>query len=112
MNINDTYARIGNYINAHSSQTYGEIGSTLGLSRHQVSRIARLRGIKRRPGNRASLEAAIAAIEAVSPKPGSVSTGGVAPAPEETVSTAPDAPSVEAAQATTPDTPPTEIPVA
>ena len=42
-----------------------QIGATLGLSRSQVARIARLQGIKRRPGKRPSaLDAAVAAIEA------------------------------------------------
>ena len=33
MDINETYARIGDYISSHQSQTYGEIGTTLGLNR-------------------------------------------------------------------------------
>ena len=95
MDQNETYARIGEYINSHQSQTYGEIGTTLGLSRSQVTRIARLQGIKRRPGKRASLEAALAAIEAVSLKPDCAPAGETAPPPEEAVQTAPAAPSAE-----------------
>jgi len=67
MEINETYARIAEYINSRPSETYGQIGATLGLSRSQVARIARLQGIKRRPGKRSSaMEAAVAALEAVS----------------------------------------------
>ena len=70
MDLNETYARIGEYIESHPSETYSQIGTTLGLSRSQVTRIARLQGIKRQSGRRSSaLEAAIAAIEAASPKP-------------------------------------------
>jgi hypothetical protein len=79
-----------------------------------VSRIARLRGIKRRPGKRsAALRAAVALIDAAMAQPGSVSAGEPAnPLAEEYVSTAPDAPSVEEALAPTPETPPAEIAVA
>lgn len=92
MDLKATYARIGEYIESHQSNSYSEIGRQLGLSRSQVARIARLRGIKRGPGKRASLEAAIAVIEAVSPKPDCGSVGEAAPPPEETISTAPDSP--------------------
>lgn len=106
MDINETYARIGDYISSHQSQTYGEIGTTLGLSRATVSRIARLRGIKRRPGKRlAALEAAVAAIEAAAPQPSPVPTGeAAAPPTEEPVSAAPDAPPVGEALSASPDT--------
>ena len=113
MTDSEAYARIGEYIESHQSDSYSDIGRKLGLSRHQVARIARLRGIKRRPGNRVSLEAAIAAIEATSRKPDCASAGEVAnPLAEEYISTARDAPSAEDAQAPTPDTTPAEIPVA
>ena len=113
MDMNETYARIGDYIDARSSQTYGEIGSTLSLTRSQVARIARLRGIRRRPGKRASLEAALAAIEAASRKPDCASTGEAATVPtEEPVSAAPDAPSAGEVLLATPETPPAEIAVA
>jgi hypothetical protein len=79
MDVNETYARIGEYIKSRPSETYGQIGSTLGLSRSKVAGIARLQGIKRRPGKRPSaMEAAIAAIEAVIPKPACASAGGAA----------------------------------
>jgi hypothetical protein len=98
MDLNETYARIGEYIESHPSETYGEIGTTLGLSRSQVSRIARLQGIKRGPGKRASLEAALAAIEAVSQKPDCASAGEAAtPLMEATLSNTPDTASVETA---------------
>ena len=71
-----TYTRIGEYIKSHQSETYAQIGATLALSRSQVARIARLHGIKRSPGKRASLEAAIAVIEATSQKPDCAPTGG------------------------------------
>jgi hypothetical protein len=93
MDLNETYARIGDYIKSHPSETYAQIGSTLGLGRSQVTRIARLQGIRRRPGKWPSaLEAAIAAIEAASPKPDCAPAGEAAPPSEETISTAPDAP--------------------
>jgi hypothetical protein len=82
MTDTEAYARIGEYIEAHQSNSYSDIGRQLGLSRHQVARIARLRGIRRRPGNRAALEAAVAAIEAASQAPDCASAGGPAPAPE------------------------------
>jgi len=87
MDVNETYARIGEYIKSRPSETYGQIGSLLGLSRSQIARIAKLQGIKRRPGKRSNaLEAAIAAIEAAGPQPDSGSAGGAtAPLPEPTV---------------------------
>ena len=89
MNLNETYARIGEYINSHQSETYGQIGATLGLSRSQVARITRLQGIRRRPGKRPSdLDAAVAAIEAASPMPDCAPAGEAAPPPEEAVQTA------------------------
>jgi hypothetical protein len=61
-----------------------------------VAGIARWLGIRRRPGKRASLEAAVAAIEAVSRKPDSELAGeAAAPSAEESISIAPDAPSEE-----------------
>jgi hypothetical protein len=96
MDLNETYARIGEYIESHPSETYGQIGTALGLSRSQVTRIARLQGIKRGPGKRASLEAAVAAIEAVSLKPDCASAGEAATPPTEaTLSNAPDTPPAE-----------------
>jgi hypothetical protein len=93
MDLNETYARIGEYIASHPSETYGQIGTMLGLSRSQVARIARLQGIKRGPGKRASLEAALAAIVAVSQKPDSGPGGEVIiPPTEATLSSTPDTP--------------------
>jgi len=99
MDLNETYARIGEYITSHQSETYAQIGSTLGLSRSQVTRIAKLQGIKRRPGKRSSaLEAAVAAIEAASPKPDCAPAGEAATPPmEATLSSTPDTPSGEIA---------------
>ena len=99
MDLNETYARIGEYIESHESETYGQIAATLGLSRSQVTRIAKLQGIKRRPGKRSSaLEAAVAAIEAASPKPDCAPAGeAAAPPMEATLSSTPDTPSVETA---------------
>jgi hypothetical protein len=98
MDLNETYARIGEYIKSRPSETYGQIGSTLGLGRSQIARIARLQGIKRRPGRRPSaLEAAVAAMGTVSPKPDCAPAGEAAPPSEETVPAAPDAPPAEAA---------------
>jgi hypothetical protein len=108
-----TYARIGEFINSHQSETYGQIAGTLGLSRSQVARIARLQGIKRCTGKRASaLEAAIAVIEATRPKPGRAPAGDVATPPKvESICAAPDAPTVEAALSVTTDTPSVETAV-
>ena len=93
MDLKATYARIGEYIESHQSETYGQIGSTLGLSRSQVTRIARVQGIKRQSGKRSSaLEAALAAIEAARPKPDCASTGAAALPPAENVPPAPDSP--------------------
>jgi len=87
MDLNETYARIGEYIKSHPSETYAQIGSTLCLGRGQVTRIARLQGIRRRPGKWPSaLEAAVAAIEAASQEPGCESAEGA-------ISATPDAPS-------------------
>jgi hypothetical protein len=67
MLVNETYARIGEYITSHESETYSQIAGTLGLSRATVARIARLQGIRRRAGRRsAALLAAVAAIDAAS----------------------------------------------
>lgn len=114
MTDNQAYARIGEYIESHPSETYAQIGSTLGLSRSQVTRIAKLQGIKRQPGRRsAALEAAVALIDASMAQPGSGSEGEPANLPaEEYISAAPAAPSVEAAPAPAPETPPAEIAVA
>jgi hypothetical protein len=97
MDLRATYARIGEYIESHQSETYAQIGSTLGLSRSQVARIAKLQGIKRRPGKRSSaLETAIAVIKAASPKPDCAPAGEAATPPmEENVPVAPDAPPAE-----------------
>lgn len=96
MTDSEAYARIGEFIEAHQSDSYSEIGIHLGLSRHQVARIARRRGIKRRPGNRVSLEAAIAAIEATSRKPDCASAGEVAnPLAVEALAPEPETPSAE-----------------
>lgn len=100
MDLKATYARIGKYIESHPSETYSQIASALGLSRSQVSRIARLQGIKRGPGKRsAALEAAVAAIEAASQKPDCVSAGEAATPPTEST------------LLSTPATPPAEIEV-
>lgn len=113
MTDNQAYERIGKFIESHPSETYSELASRIGLTRSIVARIARLRGIKRRPGKRsAALEAAVSAIEAASRMPDCASTGEPAnPLMEEHISTAPDAPSVEDALSITPDTPPAEIAV-
>jgi hypothetical protein len=50
MTLHDIYARIGNYIKSHDSETYGQIAASLGLSRSQVSRVARRLGIRRGGG--------------------------------------------------------------
>ena len=98
MTDNQAYARIGQFIDSHQSDSYSEIGRQLGLSRSQVARIARLQGIKRRPGKRPSaMEAALAAIEAASPQPDCAPAGEAAPTPEEILSAAPDAPPSETA---------------
>ena len=97
MTDNQAYARIGQFIESHQSESYSEIGRQLGLSRSQVARLARLQGIKRRPGKRASLEAALAAIEAASQKPDCAPAGEAAPPPEETILSTPDTPSAEIA---------------
>ena len=98
MDLKATYARIGEYIESHPSETYGQIGTTLGLSRSQVSRIARLQGVKRGPGKRASLEAVVAAIQAASQTPDCASAGEAATPPTEaTLSNTPGTASVETA---------------
>ena len=99
MNDNEIHARIGEYITSHQSETYAQIGTTLGLSRSQVARIAKLQGIKRGPGKRSSaLEAAIAAIEAASQKPDCAPAGeAAAPPMEATLSSTPATPSAEIA---------------
>ena len=81
-----THARIGDYIKSHPSESYGQIGSLLGLSRSRIARIARLQGIRRRPGRKPSaLEVAVAVIEATSVQPDLTSADGVpAPLPEPT----------------------------
>ena len=93
MDLNETYARIGEYIESHPSEPYAQIGTALGLSRSQVTRIARLKGIKRQSGKRSSaLEAAIAAIESASPNPDCAPAGEAAPPPVEASPVALDAP--------------------
>ena len=96
MNDNQAYSRIGEFIESHQSESYSEIGRQLGLSRGQVTRIARLQGIRRRPGKRpAALDAALAVIEAASPKADCAPAGEEAPAAEETVWAAPELASAE-----------------
>jgi hypothetical protein len=69
MTDNESYARIAQFVESHPDLTYAEIGKALGLTRSQVSRIARLQGVKRGPGKRsAALTAAVAAIEAFGQK--------------------------------------------
>lgn len=105
MTDNESYARIAQFVESHPDLTYAEIGKALGLTRSQVSRIARLQGVKRGPGKRAAaLEAAVKAIEAASDNPHCASAGEVAPAPvEEPISIEPDAPLAAEAPSTTPD---------
>jgi hypothetical protein len=106
MTDNQAYVRIGEFIESHPSETYSELAGRLGLTRSQVTRIAKLRGIRRRPGKRlAALEAAVAAIEAAAPQPSPVPTGeAAAPPTEEPVSAAPGAPPAGEALSATPDT--------
>ena len=93
MDSKATHARIGEYIESHPSETYSQIGTALGLSRSQVTRIARLQGIKRQSGKRSfALKAAIAAIEAASPNPDCAPAAEAAPPPVEASQVAPDAP--------------------
>jgi hypothetical protein len=114
MTDNEAYVRIGEFIESHQSDTYSQIGRKLGLSRHQVSRIARLRGMKREPGKRsAALQSAVALIDAAMAQPDSVSADAPAnPLMEENISIAPDAPSVEETLSPEPETPSAEIAVA
>jgi hypothetical protein len=105
MNVNDMYGRIGDYIRSHNSETYSQIAASLGLSRSQVSRVARRLGIRRGVGrSTAALEAAVAVIDAAMFQPGAAPTGEAAPAPmEEPISIEPDAPLAAEALSTTPD---------
>jgi len=114
MNLNDSYARLGEYIAAHESDTYGEIAASLGLTRATVARIARQQGIRRRPGRRsAALQAAAAMIGAATARAGSVPTGeAAAPPTEELVSVAPDALPAAETPSAAPGTPPAEGAVA
>jgi len=82
----------------------------LGLSRNQVSRIARRLGIRRAPvRSTTALEAAVKAIEAGGRDPHCVSTGGAAALPvEEPISAAPDAPLAGDALSVTAQTPSAE----
>jgi hypothetical protein len=106
MDLKATYARIGQYIQSRPGQTYEQIAATLALSRGTVARIARLQGITRRAGKRAAaLEAAVAAIEAASPKPDCALPDMAAPPADEHIDAAPDAPPVEDALSVTADTP-------
>ena len=58
-----------------------------------MTRIARLQGIKRQSGKRhAALDAALAVIEAASPRPGCAPASEADPPMEETVYAAPDSP--------------------
>jgi hypothetical protein len=91
MDLNETYARVDEYIESHPSETYVQIGTPLGFSRSQVTRIARRQGIKRQSGKRSSaLEAAISVIEAASQKPDCAPAGEAAPPPVEASSVALD----------------------
>jgi hypothetical protein len=93
MDLEATHARIGDYIKSHPSETYAQTGTTLGLGRSQVTRIARRQGMKRQSGKRSSaVEAAIAAIEAASPNPDCAPAGEAAPPPVEASPVALDAP--------------------
>jgi hypothetical protein len=93
MTDNQAYSRIGEFIESHQSDSYSEIGRQLGLSRSQVTRIAKRQGIKRQSGKRSfALEAALAAIEAATPKPECDPVGEADPRYAETISTIPDSP--------------------
>ncbi len=114
MTDNESYARIAQFVESHPDLTYAEIGKALGLTRSQVSRIARLQGVKRGPGKRAAaLEAAVAIIDAAMPQPRSVpASEAAAPPTEEPVSAAPDTPPAAEALSAAPGTPPAEGAVA
>jgi hypothetical protein len=107
MNLNDMYGRIGEYLKSHDSETYSQIAASLGLSRSQVSRIARRLGMRRGPGKRsAALEAAVAVIDAAAPQSGFVLTGeAAAPPMEEPISAAPHAPLAGETPSVTADAP-------
>lgn len=113
MTDNQAYERIGEFIESHESETYSELAARLGLTRATVARIARLRGIKRRPGKRsAALRAAVALIDAAMTQPGSVLAGEPAnPPTEEPIPETPDAPPVAETLLATLDTPSTEFTV-
>jgi len=97
MDLNETYARIGEYIKSRPSETYGQIAGTLGLSRGAIARIAKLQGIRRSPGKRACLEAALAAIDAASQMPGCAPAGEAPAQAEEPNGTASGAATAETA---------------
>ncbi|MGO9270472.1 MAG: hypothetical protein ACLQOO_09505 [Terriglobia bacterium] len=69
MDANEAYERIGEYIESHPSESYGQVGSALHLSRAAIARIAKLHGIRRRPGRKPSalVAAPAAALETASP---------------------------------------------
>ena len=96
MDINETYARIGECIRSDPSETYGRIAERLGVSRSTIARIAKLQGIHRWPGRRLPvLEAA--ALGTASPKPDCASAGEAVPPSEEAMAAAPDAGRAETA---------------
>lgn len=90
MELNETYSKIGTYIQSNPAQTYGQIAATLGLGRATVARIARLQGVKRRAGRRAAaLEAAVAVIDAADQRPElGTASDGAEPAAEPAAETA------------------------
>ena len=82
MDPNETYERIGEYIESHPVESYGQIGSALHLSRAAIARIARLHGMRRRSGRKPSAVVAAAALETASPLPGSAPAGEAAAQPQ------------------------------
>jgi hypothetical protein len=91
MKDNEAYVRIAQFVESHPDLTYAELGKALGLTCSQVSRIARLQGVKRGPGKRsASLIAAVAAIEAFGQKPECELAEPTVPSADQATPAAPD----------------------
>lgn len=82
MDPNEACERIGEYIESHPVESYGQIGSALHLSRAAIARIARLHGIRRRPGRKPSALVAVTAAALETARSGSAPAGEAAAQPQ------------------------------
>ncbi len=81
--------RIGEYIQSHPLESYRQIGAALGITRGAVVRVAKLHGVRRRPGRKpAALAVAVKAIDGACLNPSDETLAGADGPGDETAANA------------------------